>query len=307
MKFYPDLEAAVEDALRLAEGMTYKFAAADFPFGGGKAVLAVPPELAPQARADLLRRYGELIARLGGLFQTGPDVGTSAEDMDIIAETGTPYVFSRTPAAGGSGDPSPWTALGVLTGIQVVCEQVFGAPSPSGRRVLIRGAGHVGAKLAGLLHEAGAEVLVSDINATTARKLSEDLGVEAVQPDAVYDTQCDIFAPCALGGVLNAATIPRLRCQGVAGAANNQLATPSDAETLRRRGILYAPDFIINQGGAVAVSGMESRGWTPEEARRRIEEGIAGGLRGVFGMAEEEGVTTAEAALRIARQRLERG
>ncbi|MGH8221665.1 MAG: Leu/Phe/Val dehydrogenase, partial [Woeseiaceae bacterium] len=246
MKSYPDIQAALRDALRLGEGMTFKFAASGMPFGGAKAVIAVPSDLNQHSRAPLLRRYGTLVKQLGGLFRTGPDVGTTPADMDIIATTGAPYILSRTPEAGGAGDPGPFTAHGVYTGIKLLCERVFGEDSMKRRKVLVQGAGDVGGSLIGLLREAGAEVLFSEVNEGLIQILRDKLGLRCVDPAAAYSTECDIFSPCALGGVLNADTIPQLKCRAVAGSANNQLERPEDAERLHSRGILYAPDYVIN-------------------------------------------------------------
>jgi glutamate dehydrogenase/leucine dehydrogenase len=164
MKHYPHLKAALEDVLKLSAGMTYKFAVPGFARGGGKAVISIPEDLKPKPRTGLLRRYGELVHQLGGYFYTGPDIGTSPEDMDTIAETGAPYVFSRTPAAGGAGSSGPFTALGVFTGIQAACGHVFGDSSLKGRRVLVQGAGSVGTELIELLGDDGATILFSEID-----------------------------------------------------------------------------------------------------------------------------------------------
>ena len=303
MASYPDRDAARRDAMRLAAGLTYKWAAAGFPRGGGKAVIAVPAGLSPAARRDLLRRYGSLVAELGGRFWTGADVGTSAEDMDIIAETGAPYVFSRTPAHGGAGGSGTWTALGVFAAMGSACQRLFGNPSLSGRRVLVQGAGSVGGPLIARLVEAGAAVSVSDVAPDATRRLSDLPGLAFVPPEEVFQTPCDLFAPCALGAVLNADTIPLLRCRTVVGAANNQLATPEDAERLRDRGILYAPDFVVNAGGATAITGMEAMGWSAERAEQEVL-GIAATLSRVFALAEAEGITTDAAARRLAEERL---
>ncbi len=305
MKSYPDVPAALQDALRLAAGMTYKFATPGLPFGGGKAVIAIPPDFDPESRSALLRRYGALIHQLGGLFSTGPDVGTSSADMDIIAETGAPYVFSRTPAAGGAGSSGPFTALGVFTGIQVVCEHLFGEASLKGRRVLLQGAGSVGGGLIAHLREADADVVFSDVDEGTIHHFRDELGLQFVPVEEVYTTACDIFAPCALGGVLNANTIPELKCRGVAGGANNQFAGPQDAESLRERGILYAPDYVINVGGAMAIIGIETLSWTRERAENEVVESVRRALNRIFEMAETEGITTDAAAYRIAQEHLE--
>jgi leucine dehydrogenase len=307
MKSYAALSEGLQDALRLASGMTYKFAVSGLSSGGGKAVIAVPPDLESQARPDLLRRHGSLIRRLGGLFLTGPDVGISSADMDLIAETGDPYVFSRTPSAGGAGSPGPFTALGVFTGIQVACEYLFGDSLLNGRSVLVQGTGSVGASLIELLRAAGAEVMFSETDDGAIRRFRDGLGLRFVSPEEVYDTQCDFFAPCALGGILNDKSIPGLKCRAVAGGANNQLADAGSAEKLRSRGILYAPDYVINIGGAMAIMGMETKGWTRARAEREVTEGVRVALRKVFDLAAVESMTTEAAARRIAEKRLSEG
>ncbi|HSF42407.1 MAG TPA: Glu/Leu/Phe/Val dehydrogenase family protein, partial [Thermoanaerobaculia bacterium] len=224
-------------------------------------------------------------------------------DMDVIAETGAPYVFARTPARGGAGGSGPATALGVFVALQAAAESALGNPSLAGRRVLVQGAGSVGGTLIERLVAAGAEVVWSDVDPAALERFRDGLGLPFVSPESVYDTPCDLFSPCALGGVLSEATIPRLRCRAVAGAANNQLATPEDAERLRARGILYAPDFVVSLGGSVAITGMEAMGWSHERAEEEVRR-IGDTLRSVFARAEAEGITTDEAARRIARDRL---
>jgi leucine dehydrogenase len=304
MKSYPDVQAALQDALRLAAGMTYKFAVPNLPYGGGKAVIDIPPDLDAQSRLALLRRHGALIHQLGGLFLTGPDVGTSSADMDIIAETGAPYIFARTPAAGGAGSSGPFTALGVFTGIQVACEQIFGDVSLEGRRVLVQGTGSVGGALIEHLRAAGGRIVFSDVDEGAIHHYRDEVGLEFVPAERAYGTECDIFAPCALGGVLNANTIPQLRCRAVAGGANNQLTHPEDAERLRARGIVYAPDFVINSGGALAILGLETQGWGRERAEREVVETIRLALQRIFEVAAAEDITTEAAACQIAEDRL---
>jgi leucine dehydrogenase len=304
MKSYPDVGAALQDAMRLAEGMTYKFAGPGIPRGGGKAVIALPDDFDPQARPALLRRYGALVHQLGGLFYTGPDVGTSSADMDIIAETGAPYVFGRTPAAGGAGSSGPATALGVFTGIQVACEHLFGEAALNGRRVLVQGAGSVGGPLIEHLHAAGAELTFSEVDEGAIRRFRDRLGLQFVSPQAVYTAECDLFAPCALGSVLNADTIPQLKCRAVVGAANNQLADSKDAERLQARGILYAPDYVVNVGGAIFLLGVEAQGWTKERAEEEVVESVRRALGQIFELAAMEGITTDAAAQQIAQKRL---
>ncbi len=304
MKSYPDQQAALQDAMRLASGMTYKFAASGIPKGGAKAVIDIPADLDPQLRPGLLRRYGTLVRQLGGLYSTGPDVGTSATDMDIIAETGSPYVFGRTAESGGCGDSGQMTALGVFTGIQVACERLFGDAGVRGRRALVQGTGSVGRALIPRLLAAGAEVMFSDVDPTAVRRFRDEEGLKFIPAEAVYETECDVFAPCALGGVLNEKTISQLRCRAVAGGANNQLASPEDAERLRSRGVLYAPDYVVNSGGAIGVIGIEMLGWSRQRAEKEITSSVRHTLRRIFELATKEGLTTEAVARRVAEARL---
>ena len=303
MKSYPDVPAALLDALRLAEGMTYKMAAAELPRGGGKAVIALPSNFDPAARPALLRRYGALIRQLGGTYQTGPDLGTTPEDMDLIAETAAPYVYARTPSRGGSGGSGPMTALGVYCGIRATWEWVSGQDSLAGVRVLVQGAGTVGGALIERLMGAGALVAFSDVAEQVVRRYRDERGLTYVPPEQVYEAECDIFAPCALGGILNSETIASLKCRAVAGAANNQLTEPEDAERLQARGILYAPDFVLNAGGAIALTGLEALGWSPEDTELRVME-IGARLRRIYEVAAGQGITTEAAARHLAEARL---
>lgn len=298
MKVYPDPSDALADAMRLASAMTLKMAAVDMPFGGAKAVLAVPELVDGDARRGLLLRYGDLVASLRGTFNTGPDVNTSAADMDVIGER-CGYVFCRSEENGGSGDPGPHTARGVFHGIRASVRHVFGTDSLESRVVLVQGLGSVGGSLTEELSAAGARVLASDVVPGRA----ERLGAEVVPPEEVIGTECDVYAPCALGGTLNAETIPRLRCRIVAGSANNQLAEPEDAERLRAAGILYAPDFVINAGGVLNSLGAEHLGWTREQIEERLA-GIGGTLEAIYSTAEAEGIATEAAAEHIAKSRL---
>jgi leucine dehydrogenase len=304
MKYYPSQEDALRDALRLAAGMTFKFAVPGLARGGGKAVLSIPQDLTEPSRADLLRRYGALIHQLGGYFNTGPDVGTSSADMDIIAETGSPYVFARSPAAGGAGSPAPFTAAGVFTGIQIASEHAFRESSLKGRTVLVQGVGNVGGILIEHLRDAEAEVMFSEVNEDLIRRFRDELGLRFIPLEDVFITACDVFAPCALGGVLNADTIPNLKCRVIAGGANNQLATAEDAKRLQAKDILYAPDYVVNVGGALAITEMELSGWSKAEAEEKVIESVRGALHRIFEMGEAEGITTDEAARRIAEEHL---
>ena len=303
MKIYDTPDDGLRDAQRLAAGMTYKWAGIDFPQGGGKAVIALTKPVTGAAREKLLERYGELVESLRGGFGTGLDLGISPEDILVIARK-TKYVHGAKP--GGPGDPGPWTALGVFTGIKALVSELFGSDDLHGRTVLIQGIGDVGVPLAKQLVEAGATVKLSDIDAERASGLATELGAETVDNAVVYEEPCDIFAPCAVGGILNAETIARLQCKGVGGSANNQLLEAQDAERLHERGILYAPDFIINAGGAIALNGVEARGMTEAEARERIL-GIGEVLGRMFAEARERNESLVHSAEREALRVLERG
>jgi leucine dehydrogenase len=307
MRPYPDPQTALADAMRLAEGMTYKYAVPGFARGGGKAVICVPDGIDPERRVGLLHRYGSLLHRLGGYFQTGPDIGTSPDDMDTIAETGAPHVFCRTPAAGGAGSSGPLTALGVFTGIQVACEHVFRTPSLADRRVLVQGLGSVGETLVEHLRGAGADVMFSEIDDRLVERYRDEAGLTFVPADAVYDTPCDVYSPCALGGVLNDDTAARLDCRIVAGGANNQLARADVIDALQARDILYVPDYVVNVGGAMGITGMEAMGWSRAEAEREVTEAVRGALRRILDLVAAEGISTEAAARRIAEKRLSSG
>lgn len=301
MKTYDAPAQALEDGLRLSAGMTRKLAVLGLPCGGGKAVLAVPEVPARDERRRLLERYGDLIESLGGSYVTGPDVNTGEADMDAIGER-TRHVFCRSVGNGGSGDPSIHTALGVFHGIRATLAHAFGSEDPAERTVLVQGTGSVGAKLARLLLDAGAIVLVSDVDEERARAT----GGDPIPADGALELECDVYAPCALGATLNAESIPRLRCRIVAGAANNQLAEPKDGERLRAAGILYAPDYVINGGGALHGIGLESLGWDAARLEREVA-GIGDTLTGIYRQAEADGITTDAAAERLAAERLAPG
>lgn len=307
MQLYPDPQAGLQDALRLSAGMTYKFAVSGMPYGGGKAVIAIPTDFEQQSRQALLLRFGSLVKKFGGLFSAGADVGTSSEDMNVIAQTGEPYIFSRTPDQGGAGPSGGRTATGVFTAIQVTCQRLFGDSSLQGRRVLVQGAGSVGGALIEMLIADGAEVMFNDLDPDVIRHFGDDLGLEFISTEDVYQKDCEIFSPCALGGMLNAETIPELRCKAVVGGANNQVANPDDAENLKARGILYAPDYVVNVGGAMAGIGIEAQGWTQAQANYEVIEAVKLTLNQVYKLADIEGITPDAAALRIAKELLAGG
>jgi leucine dehydrogenase len=296
---YPDERAALIDVLRLSRGMTLKNAMAGLPLGGGKSVIIADPARAKSPA--LLRAMGRAIDRLGGLYVTAEDVGTSAADMVEIRKE-TRHVIGLPVSAGGSGDPSPSTALGCFEGIKAAVRYKLGQPSVEGVRVAIQGLGHVGLNLARLLSEAGAKLTVSDVRQPAVQTAVNAFGAEAVETDAIHAADVDVFAPCALGAVINDEALPRLKAAIVAGAANNQLATPAHGVALQQRGILYAPDYVINAGGIIQVA-SEITGAPKEEVARRVCA-IGETLLTVFNAADAEGTSTSEAADRIASGRL---
>jgi glutamate dehydrogenase/leucine dehydrogenase len=291
MRVYPTPLDGLADAMRLSQAMTVKMAGANLDRGGGKAVLAVPELFTGDARRELLLRYGELVASLGGTYRTAGDMNISPNDLDVVKER-CPWVYGTTSGGGNSGRG---TAIAVHAGLQASAEHVFGTPDLHGRTVLVQGAGAVGADLVTLLQADGADVLVSDVDDARAAAT----GATVVPPDDVYDTECDIYSPCAIGGTLNAGTIERLRCKIVGGSANNQLAEPADAARLHERGILYAPDFIINAGGIIQLYLLEDRGASEEEMQRALR-GVGDTLRDIFA----RGGDPAEAAEQLAAERI---
>ena len=303
MKHYPRLEDALADGMRLAEAMSLKFASVEFPHGGGKAVIALPTPDIPQgeARRRLLHEYGAFVNSLGGLYSCAPDMNTSAVDMDVIAEV-TPYVFCKTEAAGGSGDTAPDTAVGVLHGMRGACRYAFGSDDVSKRTVLVQGAGGVGGRLIELLMDADSTVIATDVDPARLKRLSAN-GVQTVAPDDALATECDVLSPCAVGGVLNERSIAGLRCRVVAGGANNQLETPEDADRLRKRGIAYAPDFVINSGGVLHGGGLEELRWSRETLDAKLA-GIGDAVYEILTQADRDGVSTDAAARQMALARI---
>ena len=302
MKSYAVPHDALRDGLRLASAMTRKNAVAGLPLGGGKAVLAVPEVPQGERRREILLRYAELVDALGGSYVTACDMNTSERDMDVVAER-TVHVMGRTVEGGGSGSSAPSTAIGVFHGIRAAVAHVFGSDDLRGRSVLVQGVGAVGRVLAGTLAEAGARVVLADVDDAKVKGVAAELGAEVVPAEEAVATPCDVFSPCATGGVLTDATIPALACRIVAGAANNQLGAPEDAEGLAGRGILYAPDYVVNAGGIIHLASLELLG---EDEARRDERlrGIADTLADCFHLAEAEGISTGAAAERMVTARL---
>jgi leucine dehydrogenase len=302
LKVYDAPADGLRDAMRLSAGMTAKLAVADLGLGGGKAVLAMPKIPEGDERSALLHRYGDIVASLGGSFITSSDVGTGESDMDVIADR-TEHVFGRSVAKGGAGDPGPFTAVGVFHGIKASLAHAYGSDDLSGRTVLVQGVGSVGAALAELLGRDGAVVLVADVDAERARTIAASVGGSAVEAGHAIGTECDVYAPCALGATLSTETVPQLRCRIVAGSANNQLAQPEAADLLRAAGILYAPDYVINAGGAIAINFLELNGRSQADVDAALER-IGETLRTIYDQADTEGITTAAAADALAAARL---
>ena len=301
---YADTRLALRDALRLSEGMTYKAAVAGLSQGGGKGVIVVPPgeRLEGDRRRAALLDFGETVDSAAGRYVTAEDVGVTPDDLLVVAEV-TPHVSALPREHGGSGDPSPWTALGVLVSIEVACERVFGTADLAGRTVAVMGLGHVGGDVARRLAAAGARLTVTDID-EGRRTPAEALGATWVAPSDILAADVEVLAPCALGGVLDDATVPALRARVVAGAANNQLADAGVADLLATHGILWVPDFVVNAGGIVNIA-VELVPGGYDEARAEADvRAIGETVRTILDEADRDAVTPLAAAMAIARRRL---
>lgn len=303
MLTYDDSRAALRDVLRLSRAMTYKQAVADLPLGGGKGVIMTPPHvrLSSERRHAALLDFADTVEALGGAYITAEDVGTSSRDMTVIAER-TKHVAGLARSRGGSGDPSPLTALGVEYAIRASCERVFGSDSLRDRSVCIIGVGHVGSRVAKRCARAGAKLVLADVD-EEKKRLADQLGARWTTPDRALEADVDVLSPCALGGILSEETVPRLHCRVVAGAANNQLADDEVADLLAARNILWAPDFVANAGGVINIA-EELDGYHPAAARRRVR-GIGDTLRQIFDDCDSSmGATPLTAAMELARRRL---
>jgi leucine dehydrogenase len=297
---YGDESAAVDDALKLSRAMTYKAAGAGLNFGGGQTVIIGDPKT--DKSESLFRALGRFIDSFGGRYIAAEGVGTSYNDMDYIRME-TRYVVGIPSAHGGSGDPSPLCAAGVLDGLQVCLQFLGKEESLKGVRVAVQGVGRVGSILVGALVDRGAEVTIADTDAETLQRVSSESRLNVVAPEEIYDVDCDIFCPCALGGILNDGSIGRLKCRVVGGAANNQLEDERHGDALHERGILYAPDYIINAGGLINVS-EEIYGYDEERARRKTAV-IKDVLLRVLESARDKGIPTHKAADQFAEDRIE--
>ncbi|WP_066385281.1 branched-chain amino acid dehydrogenase [Neobacillus mesonae] len=298
---YASEEAAIEDALRLAKGMTYKNAAAGLNLGGGKTVIIGDPR--KDKNEEMFRAFGRYIQGLNGRYITAEDVGTTVADMDLIHEE-TDYVTGISPAFGSSGNPSPVTAYGVYRGMKAAAKEAFGTDSLEGKTIAIQGVGNVAYTLCRYLHEEGAQLIVTDINKEVVNRAVEEFGARAVDPDDIYGVECDIYAPCALGATVNDETIPHLRAKVIAGSANNQLKDTKHGDIIHEMGIVYAPDYVINAGGVINVAD-ELYGYNHERAMKKVET-IYNSIEKIIDISKRDGVPTYVAADRMAEERIER-
>ncbi len=296
---YASEDEALQDALRLSRAMTYKSAAADIPLGGGKAVIIA------DSRTDkteaLMRAYGRFVDTLGGRYLTTTDVGSTSRDLEYIHQE-TEYVKGLPTTAGGSGDTSIMTGLGLYMGMKACAKEVWGSDSLRGKQVAMQGFGKVATKAATHLLEEDSRLVVTDIF-DEALDRARDMGIKVVEPEKILDVECDIFSPCALGGVINTKSIPRIKSRVVAGGANNQLLTEADGEDLHRRGILYAPDYVVNAGGIINVSAEIDAPYNAERAQEKTER-IYEIMGRIIEISKNQEVSTATAADRLAEQRL---
>jgi leucine dehydrogenase len=297
---YESEEAAFEDALRLARGMTYKNAAAGLNLGGGKTVIIGDPR--KDKNEALFRAFGRYIQGLNGRYITAEDVGTTVADMDLIHEE-TEYVTGVSPAFGSSGNPSPVTAYGVYRGMKAAAKEAFGTDSLEGKVIAVQGVGNVAYNLCRHLHEEGAQLIVTDINEQAVKRAVEDFNAKAVDINDIYSVDCDIYAPCALGATVNDETIPQLKAKVIAGAANNQLKDTAHGDRIHEMGIVYAPDYVINAGGVINVAD-ELYGYDPDRAMKKVEL-IYDNVAKVIEISKRDGIPTYVAADRMAEERIE--
>lgn len=298
---YATEEEAIEDAIRLGRGMTYKNAAAGLNLGGGKTVIIGDP--LKDKNEEMFRAFGRFIQGLNGRYITAEDVGTTVADMDLIHEE-TDFVTGISPAFGSSGNPSPVTAYGVYIGMKAAALEAFGDDSLVGKTIAVQGVGNVAYTLCKYLHEEGAKLIVADINQEAVQRAVNDFGATAVEPNDIYSQEADIFAPCAMGAIINDNTIPQLKVKVVAGSANNQLKEERHGDELEARGIVYAPDFVINSGGVINVAD-ELYGYNNERAMKRVET-IYDSISKIYEISKRDNVPSYIAADRMAEERIER-
>lgn len=298
---YATEEDAIRDAMRLGRGMTYKNAAAGLNIGGGKTVIM--GDSRTQKSEELFRALGRFVQSLNGRYITAEDVGTTVRDMEWVRME-TEYVTGLSSSYGSSGDPSPLTARGVWKGIKAAAKEMYGRDSLEGKTIAVQGLGHVGYYLVKHLQDEGAKLIVTDINPEAVKQVVQETGAQAVGPEEIYGVKCDIYAPCALGAVINDQTIPQLKCQIVAGAANNVLAEERHGDKLHEMGILYAPDYVINAGGVINVAD-ELEGYNYERALKKVD-GVYDNVQRVIEMAKRDRIPTYQAADRVAEERIEK-
>lgn len=298
---YASEEDAIIDALRLARGMTYKNAAAGLNLGGGKTVIIGDPR--KDKNEEMFRAFGRYIQSLNGRYITAEDVGTTVEDMDIIYQE-TDYVTGISPEFGSSGNPSPATAYGVYRGMKAAAKEAFGTDSLEGKVVAVQGVGNVAYHLCRHLHEEGARLIVTDINKEAVKRAVDDFGAKAVDPDEIYSVDCDIYAPCALGATINDETIPQIKAKVIAGSANNQLKESKHGDIIHEKGIVYAPDYVINAGGVINVAD-ELYGYNRERAMKKVET-IYDAIEKIIEISRRDQVPTYVAADRMAEERINR-
>ncbi len=297
-----DSEAdAIEDALRLAKGMTYKNAAAGLNLGGGKTVIMGDPK--KDKSEELFRAFGRYIQGLNGRYITAEDVGIDVADMDTVHEE-TDYVTGISPAFGSSGDPSPVTAYGVYRAMKASAKEAYGSDSLEGKVVAVQGIGNVAYKMCRYLHEEGAELIVTDINEEVVQSAVEEFGATAVGTEEIYSVDCDIYAPCALGATINDETIPQLKAKVICGSANNQLKENRHGDQIHEMGIVYAPDYVVNSGGVINVAD-ELYGYNQERAMAKVEK-IYDNVMAVFDISRRDNIPTYMAADRMAEERIEK-
>ena len=292
---------AVEDALRLARGMTYKYAAAGVNLGGGKAVIIGDPKRTD--REPVFRALGKFINRLGGKYITGEDVGTTLQDMEYIRME-TEHVVTLPTYLGGAGDISPMTAYGTIRAMQACCNRVYGSDSLEGKQVAVQGLGAVGHNMVEQLHELGARLIVTDIDSAKVESMKKRFNASAVKAEAIYDVDCDIFCPCALGKVINDDTLSRLKCKIICGSANNQLAEERHGERLEEAGFVYAPDYITNAGGTIYDTDRLGVGGVSHERGKAKVARIYDNMQRVFEIADRDKLPTYQAADRMAEERI---
>lgn len=302
MRLYEDENQALEDVLRLSEGMTYKSSLAGLDLGGGKSCIIADPHMAA-GRSELFEKFGQCLNALNGRYITAEDMGTGVEDVMIMRSI-SKFAAGFARDKGGSGDPSPWTARGVFNSIVAACERRYDSKNLSGKRVSLQGAGHVGMYLIEMLCKAGATVFVSDVNKAALESAKNSLGAEIVDPDSIYDLDCDIYAPCAVGQTVNPNTLKRLKCSIICGAANNQLLDSSCYKEIENRKILYCPDFVVNSGGVISVAGEYAPGgWNEVWVTEKVKN-IYHTIHRVLDESEKRGKYPEAVAVELAKERI---